>query len=151
MKNTLNITCITGYQGTGKTTYLQNLINSKTVGVLTKSIDRDLKKYNFVLHPYLEEFECCSYNFLTKTMVFNKESFYKVNKYIKSIEGSSSIIIDEIGRLELFEDGLSDSFKYIINNHQKYENIYIGIRYDILDLLLRKYNFLPKEIILLKK
>ncbi len=150
MTKLIDIICVTGFQGSGKTTHLQNLITKNISGVLTKCINREQKRYNFILLPSFDEFECCSYDFLTKTMVFNNKSFDKVNNFIKSIN-SGSIIIDEIGRLELFDKGLSSSFRYIIDNVNRYNAVYIGIRYDILESLLKKYGFLPKEIVLLKK
>ena len=140
----MNITIITGKKGSGKSTYLRELIKKdKTYdGIITICKDRDSKKYLFSLLKKNIELSCCHYD---KKMIFEYENFLKVEKYLKKID-SENIIIDEIGWLELEEKGLYNSLKYLLSK-KSIKELVISMRFDSYLELIEKFEIKNHKII----
>jgi len=143
----MNITIITGKKGVGKSTYLKKMIKTSKKqydGIITICRNRDEKKYSFLFLKDNITISCCHYD--TK-MVFNSNNFIKANNYLKNIK-SKNIILDEIGWLELENNGLySGLFSLLSNNNIK--NLYISMRFDSYKKLIEKFKIEDYKLVIL--
>jgi nucleoside-triphosphatase THEP1 len=131
----MKITIITGEKGSGKSTYLEQLINPDFGGLITKCINREEKKYYFELINKNRSLLCCKYD---DGMKFNKYNFDIINNYLLEIN-NKNIIIDEIGWMELEEKGFYNTLNFILKKNN-IENLYLSVRYDIHKEILKKFN-----------
>ena len=128
------IIIITGKQGSGKTSILENKIDNETNGVITICENRKLKKYYFKLINTNITLPCCYYE---DGMKFNFHNFDKVCEYLDKLD-SKKIMIDEIGWLELNKKGFYKALKKILKE-KNFENLYLSMRYDIHERLIEKF------------
>jgi len=141
------IKIVTGKIGSGKTSFLKN-IKQGFDGVLTECEDRKKKLYKFNLIKANKKLLCCRYE---NGMMFNQENFDKVNAYLlESIKKNKKIIIDELGWLELENEGLYNSVKHIVEE-RNFELLYLSMRYDIYLKLIEKFEIKEFTLIDLTK
>jgi len=138
----MKIIIITGQKASGKSTYLKNLVKDDFDGLITSCIDRNTRKYQFELIKTKKKIDCCYYD---NGMKFNENGFELVNNYLSEID-KYFIIIDEIGWLELESKGLYKGLTSLLSN-EKIEKLYISMRYDIYDKLIKKFGILKYELI----
>lgn len=122
---------ITGPPGCGKTTFIKNLFlkfkNFKPAGFYTEEIREKGSRVGFGLYDH-------NFKFSRNLAHINFNSPFKVSKYYVDIKGFEDflkdlnfkeynlIIIDEIGKMEVF----SDYFKKLILDILKSDKIFIG-------------------------
>jgi len=137
----INIFIITGEKKSGKTTYLKTLLDNSFAGIITECVSRAERKYYFKLINSNRHLLCCYYD---NGMKFNEYNFDLVNDYLTEIN-TQNIIIDEIGWLELEENGLYRALKLILQEN-KVKNLYLSMRYDIYKKLIKKFKIVNYEL-----
>jgi nucleoside-triphosphatase THEP1 len=144
---------ITGDIGQGKTTYIKKIVsnlqnhNTKIAGFLSVGIDANGERSGFRLHNIqtAEQVELCtkvhhmnwlrygSYYFNPAGIQKGKEILNKAN-----LEGIQLIVIDEIGPLEINDNGWSGSIDNLCQNTQT-PQLWV-VRKSLTDKIIKKWN-----------
>ena len=140
----MNIVIVTGQKGSGKTTYLKKLINKNFNGIITECTNRKERKYYFELINKNRYLLCCYYD---NGMKFNQDNFDTINGYLLEINNNKkNLIIDEVGWLELEENGLYKGLTNILRS-KTIKKLYISMRYDIYKELINKFGIINYDLI----
>lgn len=145
------ITLITGNKNSGKSSYIENCYDSlpKGVGCITrKAFDGDTwVGYNLVLLPHritlpfirlkpwqniFSEENRITYN----RMTFSKKAFENAIGYLTSAPKNAPLWLDEIGNLELKDQGFSTLIRQALK--QKRE-LHLTFRKNLFDALVKHY------------
>lgn len=136
---TKKIIIITGSQGKGKTSYIENMIDNRTTGVFSKVIyDSDVRiGYDAVIINGNESMPLCRVDYNSDLRLgkfgFYRETFRLITDKIMSWEKDSydKIIIDEIGLLEKDKTGWYDLMTWALSD--KDIRLVISVRRDIVE------------------
>lgn len=143
-----NIIIITGSINSGKTTFLQKQIQLRNdvKGILTPKINGQRFFKNIETSEFFEmedevkkEDSICIGKYF-----FNNLSFNKAIEIIHNSIESNFIIIDEIGHLELKEEGFYFALNFLLNNLNKSKKIILVIRENLLDIVIEKFKIKNK-------
>ena len=152
---------LTGEIRSGKTTALQHWCNSRqdVDGLLCP--DTDTGKRCFMKIQSGDEFEL---EVETKNetadiieignYTFLKSAFQKANAYLLSLTSKTThryLIVDELGKLELHNNGLHDAAKVLISNYMldEHQHVILVVRDYLLDAVVAHYQI--SDYSLLKK
>lgn len=142
---------LTGKIRTGKTTALRKWISNRIdVDGLLCPDDHNGKRYFLKIKSKIEfefevEFELKNNDIIEiRNFRFLKSAFHKANTFLMSIASKNPktyIIIDEIGKLELKNDGLHKSAEKLISKFQLDEkhHVILVVRDYLLDAVLEHY------------
>lgn len=142
---------ITGRQGSGKTSFLNQLItelqnnNIKVGGFIAEGTWKDDKRFGFNIIRIRDRFNMplCSKEFNDAYLQFGHFNFNPAaisfgNEILnQDKEHSDIIVVDEIGIFELEEKVWYDSFKQLLNNYSN--SIIISVREKIIEKVIEKF------------
>ncbi|MFA7360600.1 MAG: nucleoside-triphosphatase [Candidatus Kapaibacterium sp.] len=132
------IIIITGSQGIGKTTYLEGIIDNKTIGVFSKVVYENNVRigYDALNINSNEILPLCRVDYKSDVMLgkfgFYRDTFSLIMEKIMSTKKGTyeSIIIDEIGLLEKDKMGWYDLMKWAVA--ERNIKIVLSVRKDVM-------------------
>lgn len=151
-----NIIILSGKINSGKTTILQQMIKNglhQYSGVLCPKIDG--KRYAYLIHEkrelYLEAQSIENETQIIKVgrYIFNKAAIEEINQSIieNALEKERTVIIDEIGPLELKKSGFYDSVISVLGQKEQHNlSVIFVIREKLLEEAIRFFNLSPNKI-----
>ncbi len=154
-----NIVIITGKKGEGKTTFLIEIVNNckakkiETTGILQLGFWENNKRHHFDIIDIKtnQSMELCSIvgnenQQKFGSFYFNNDAleFGKKALSLENIQSADIVFIDEIGMLELQDNGWAESLKNILEAYQK--TIIISVREDFVDEVINKWGLQQAKI-----
>jgi nucleoside-triphosphatase len=142
-----NIFILTCEKHSGKTTALQQWIKDKEniAGILSPDINGTRHFYDIEQATYFTMLATENEETLSVgKYIFSKGAFDKANSILFSIK-NKSIIIDEIGPLELAGKGFADTVQIILQN-KNYTNLLLVVRNELVDDVVNYFSIAVNEI-----
>ena len=142
---------------TGKTTRVLTWVNGKqnVYGILTPDVAAKRRLYNIAekqLSPFEAEKNTIESSIIIRDFTFLKSAFTQAQQILTSalLHQPDWLIIDEIGKLEMQNEGLEPQLSSILNDFSERSpqtKILLIIRETLLEAATEKYNLQNAEII----
>lgn len=138
----------------GKTTSLLHWCNTKSNcgGILMPDVSGIRKMYDIAERIY---FNCITTQTEAVNSVsigkycFSQASFDRANKIITNAldNGLQNIVVDEVGKLELNEQGFYSGLIMAVNHRQKHQQIILVVRDMLLNDVIAKFNLTEYSVV----
>lgn len=155
------VNIITGKMNSGKTTKLLDLYNDikKGNGIISRKkmigssvfgffayVLETKEEFPYMIHQKQMKEETASFIYqIGPYLVYKKTQLFIEQFYIELIDNRiSPLYFDEVGKLELSNRGFYSSIKYALD---KNIDIYMTIREDLVDSILKHFNILDYQIV----